>query len=73
MYKRQIEKQSKKLIDWMDNGAYIYVCGDAKKMAPSVDATLQSILVKEKNLTPKDASSYLKSLRKEKRYLLDVY
>lgn len=68
-----IENERKEIIDWIDNGAYIYVCGDAKKMAPDVEATLQSILVKEKNMTLQDASAYLKSLRKEKRYLLDVY
>lgn len=68
-----IEKESKELINWIDNGAYMYICGDAKKMAPSVEASLQSIIVKEKNLTLKEASCYLKSLRKEKRYLLDVY
>lgn len=68
-----MEKESKEITEWIDNGAYVYVCGDAKKMAPSVEATLQSILVKEKKLSLTDAISYLKFLRKEKRYLLDVY
>ena len=68
-----IEKERKKFINWLDNGAYIYVCGDAKKMAPSVEATLRSILITEKNLAVQQAKDYLKSLRKEKRYLLDVY
>lgn len=68
-----MEKEGKEIIGWLDNGAYMYVCGDAKKMAPSVEATLQFILVKEKNVTLTEASCYLKSLRKEKRYLLDVY
>lgn len=68
-----IEKERKEFIKWLDNGAYLYVCGDAKKMAPSVEATLYSILGTEKNLALQEAKNYLKSLRKEKRYLLDVY
>lgn len=68
-----IEKERKEFINWLENGAFIYVCGDAKKMAPSVEATLHSILVTEKNLAMQEAKDYLKFLRKEKRYLLDVY
>lgn len=68
-----IENERREFINWIDSGAYIYLCGDAKKMAPSVEATLQSILVKEKNLDTQEAKAYLKSLKKEKRYLLDVY
>ena len=57
----------------LQEGAYLYVCGDAESMAKEVDATLHRITVEEGNLSHDDAKSYLKKMRQEKRYLLDVY
>lgn len=58
---------------WIQEGAVIYVCGDAEKMAKDVDSTLIAIAQKEGNLAPDDAKAFFKNLRKTKRYLLDVY
>lgn len=58
---------------WMQQGSYIYVCGDAKEMAKDVDATLQQIAHLEGHTSEEVARKYMKSLRTEKRYLLDVY
>ncbi len=54
----------------LSSGAHIYICGDARHMAKDVTAALTSIIETHSNEDPK---SYLKSLRKEKRLLLDVY
>jgi sulfite reductase (NADPH) flavoprotein alpha-component len=59
--------------DWIQNGAYLYVCGDAEKMAKDVDATLQKIAATQGGLIEEDARELLKALRKERRYLQDVY
>lgn len=58
---------------WIQEGAYLYVCGDAKKMAKDVEATLLKIIEEEGNTSPLEAKHYLKNLRKEKRYQKDVY
>jgi sulfite reductase (NADPH) flavoprotein alpha-component len=58
---------------WIQDGAYIYVCGDAERMAKDVDAALQQIVHTEGGLIEEDARKFLKTLRAEKRYLLDVY
>jgi sulfite reductase (NADPH) flavoprotein alpha-component len=66
--------ESKKLLwSWIQEGAVIYVCGDALKMAKDVDATLQSIIAEEGAMNQEEARQYLKTLRAQKRYLLDVY
>ncbi len=59
--------------DWLQNGAYLYVCGDASKMAKDVDATLLRIVCDQGKLIEEDARIWLKALRKERRYLQDVY
>lgn len=59
--------------DWIQNGAFLYVCGDAEKMAKDVDATLHKIAADQGNLIEEDAREFIKNLRKERRYLQDVY
>lgn len=58
---------------WLQDGAHIYVCGDAKRMAKDVEKTLIQIISQEGRLTPDDAEDYLNELREEKRYQRDVY
>lgn len=69
----KILEQKKSIWSWIQQGAYIYVCGDAEEMAKDVDIALQQIAHVEGGLNEEDARRYLKSLRAEKRYLLDVY
>lgn len=58
---------------WLERGAHFYVCGDAKRMAKDVDATLHAIVIQEGRLGPAEADAYVKLMRKEKRYQRDVY
>ena len=63
----------RELIDWLDNGAHLYVCGDAKAMAKDVRATLTRAYADVKSLTPEAADAAIASLERDKRYLQDVY
>ncbi len=58
---------------WLEGGAAFYVCGDAKRMAKDVDATLHRIVAEQGGLTPEAAADYLKRLKRENRYQRDVY
>lgn len=69
----RMRENSKELFKWIEEGSYIYVCGDAQHMAKDVEATLLQIIQSEGNLSEQDAKQYLKKLRTEKRYLKDVY
>ncbi len=69
----KILEQAKELVQWIDNGAYLYVCGDAKRMAKDIDAALEKILIKEKNLSADQAKAFIENMLKEKRYRKDVY
>jgi len=66
-------EERRDLVDWLDNGAYFYVCGDAKKMAKDVRATLVRALADVRGLAPDAAEAAVRELEKSRRYLQDVY
>lgn len=65
--------QASDIWQWLQEGAFIYVCGDAKRMAKAVDLALQQILMTQAQYSQEQAISYLDELRSQKRYQRDVY
>ena len=61
------------LIDWLDNGAYFYVCGDARAMAKDVRATLVRAYAEVKALSLQAAEQAVSELDRTRRYLQDTY
>eukprot|EP00047_Mylnosiga_fluctuans_P002362 m.224201 g.224201 ORF g.224201 m.224201 type:complete len:656 (-) comp11058_c0_seq1:70-2037(-) len=57
----------------LKRGAYVYVCGDAKKMAHDVHVALEEILVQHDSKTREQAADFLKTLRTKRRYQQDVW
>ena len=58
---------------WLEAGAHVYVCGDAKRMAKDVDLALQQVVESQGGLTADQAAEYIKKLKADKRYQRDVY
>ncbi|WCE29983.1 assimilatory sulfite reductase (NADPH) flavoprotein subunit [Vibrio sp. SCSIO 43137] len=58
---------------WIEQGAHIYVCGDAGHMAKDVNSALIEIAKTQGGLEAEQAESFINGLRKEKRYQRDVY
>ncbi len=71
----RMREHARELWAWLQNGAYFYVCGDAKHMAKDVHQTLIEIAQKEGGLAPEAAADYVNVtlMRSERRYLRDVY
>jgi sulfite reductase (NADPH) flavoprotein alpha-component len=61
------------LVDWLDGGAHLYVCGDAKSMAKDVRATLTRAYADVKQMAPEAAEAAVAMLERDKRYLQDIY
>ena len=61
------------LVDWIDNGAHLYVCGDAKMMAKDVRSTLVRAVADVKAVTPEAAEQAVRQLERDNRYQQDVY
>ena len=58
---------------WLQEGAHIYVCGDADNMAPDVNEALLDIICQQGHKNRDDANEYLRQLTRDKRYQRDVY
>lgn len=58
---------------WLEDGATLYVCGDATAMAPDVEATLTDIVAEHGGHGHDAARDYVAALKRDRRYLLDVY
>ena len=61
------------IFQWLEDGAVLYVCGDALKMAKDVENMLKRIIKDQLDCNEIKSLEYIKNLKKEKRYLLDVY
>ena len=61
------------LFRWIDEGAYLYVCGDATRMARDVDDALHEIIAEHGGHSASAAQDAVSQLKKDKRYMRDVY
>jgi sulfite reductase (NADPH) flavoprotein alpha-component len=69
----RIRENGAELHQWLENGAAVYVCGDAKHMAGDVNDALIAVLAKHGGLDTEAAAQKLKALRAAGRYQRDVY
>ncbi len=66
-------ENSREVFAWLENGAQLYVCGDKNRLGGAVQAALAQVVQREAGLSADDAAAYVKNLRKQRRYLEDVY
>ena len=69
----RMRQNGKALYQWLEEGAFFYVCGEATRMAKDVDDALRGIVSEEAGISAEAASEYVNRLKREKRYLRDVY
>ncbi len=69
----RMAESAEALYQWLEDGAYFYVCGDAHRMAKDVERTLLSIIAEQGGYSAAEAEQYLDKLKVEKRYVRDVY
>jgi sulfite reductase (NADPH) flavoprotein alpha-component len=66
-------EQAAELWRWLEDGAHLYVCGDARRMAKDVDAALHEVIEKAGGKSADEAKTYVAKLKSDKRYQRDVY
>ena len=69
----KIWDRRRELVEWLDNGASFYVCGDAKNMAKDVRAALVAAYADVKSLSADAAEQAVAALERDTRYLTDTY
>jgi sulfite reductase (NADPH) flavoprotein alpha-component len=69
----EIRKEGKEFLQWLENGAYLYVCGAKDPMSIDVEKAILDVISTYKKVSPKKAKAYLEKMEEEHRYLKDVY
>ncbi|PZQ48436.1 MAG: sulfite reductase subunit alpha [Rhodovulum sulfidophilum] len=69
----RMRENGKALYAWLEEGGHFYVCGDATRMARDVDQALHEIIATHGAMSPEAATEHVNGLKREKRYLRDVY
>ena len=69
----KITERAAEVWNWLQQGAHIYVCGDAARMARDVENALIEVIETQGKLSRDEAEDYLNDLREDKRYQRDVY
>src|SRR6266704_1457821 len=70
----RMKENAAEIWKWLDGeGAHFFVCGDARRMAKDVDATLRRIVQEQGGKNFEEANEYVEKLKSDKRYKRDVY
>jgi sulfite reductase (NADPH) flavoprotein alpha-component len=69
----KLKAQAEKIWQWLQAGAYLYVCGDANQMAKDVEQTLIEIIAEQGQMSVDDAKNHIKQLKRTQQYQKDVY
>ena len=57
----------------LERGAYLFICGDAARMAKAVEEALLAIIAEQAACSQEEALKYLAKLQEQKRFVRDVY
>ena len=69
----KIAEHAAEVWSWLQQGAHVYVCGDATRMARDVEKALLEVIAGQGKLSRDEAEDYLNDMREDKRYQRDVY
>ncbi|MFT8862246.1 MAG: bifunctional nitrate reductase/sulfite reductase flavoprotein subunit alpha [Acetobacter fabarum] len=69
----RMEEAGAELWNWLQAGAFLYICGDAARMARDVDAALRRIVARHGAMPASQADDYVAGLTRGGRYLRDIY
>ena len=69
----ELKKEASELIQWIDRGAYLYLCGNKNLMSIDVEAAIIDILSEQRNISQEEAIQFLENLGEQGRYVKDVY
>ncbi|MGK9148890.1 sulfite reductase subunit alpha [Plantibacter flavus] len=69
----RMRENGKELYAWLEEGGHFAVCGDASRMAKDVDHALHELIAEHGGRSAEEAAEYVHALKREKRYIRDVY
>jgi sulfite reductase (NADPH) flavoprotein alpha-component len=69
----RMKERGRDVFAWLEDGAHVYVCGDAAHLAPDVHRALIEIVAQEAHTGFDAAEDYVRTLQADHRYQRDVY
>jgi sulfite reductase (NADPH) flavoprotein alpha-component len=69
----RMREHGAELFRWLEEGAYFFICGDARRMAVDVERALHEVIAAHGGLATDEAAAYVQKLKQQKRYVRDVY
>jgi sulfite reductase (NADPH) flavoprotein alpha-component len=69
----RMREVGRELWAWLAEGAHVYICGDAKRMAKDVERALVDIVAQHGARSTDEAVSFVGELKKKGRFQQDVY
>ena len=70
---QRLQEQARDVYAWLEEGAHVYLCGDATRLAPDVHQALAGVIASQGRLASEAAHDYLRRLQRDNRYQRDVY
>jgi len=69
----RIREHARDVYAWLEDGAHVYVCGDASHLAPDVHEALLTVVEEQASIQREAAEDYFRDLQRDGRYQRDVY
>jgi sulfite reductase (NADPH) flavoprotein alpha-component len=68
-----LRRRPRRVVSWLDRGAALYACGESKAFSGALNDTLIEVLGRQGNRTPAEAADFLHEMRRDGRYVEEVY
>jgi sulfite reductase (NADPH) flavoprotein alpha-component len=68
-----LRKRARRLVSWLERGAFLYVCGEGKSLSTLLSDALIDVLGRQGKMSRAEAADFLHVMRREGRYIEEVY
>ncbi|MEY4548218.1 MAG: hypothetical protein RL685_4413, partial [Pseudomonadota bacterium] len=68
-----LRRRARRVVSWLDRGGSVYACGESKAFSGALDETLVEVLGRQGNMTSAEAIDFLQVMRRDGRYVEEVY
>jgi sulfite reductase (NADPH) flavoprotein alpha-component len=68
-----LRRRARRVVSWLDRGAAVYACGESKAFSGALNDTLVEVLGRQGNMSPTEALDFLHEMRRDGRYVEEVY
>jgi sulfite reductase (NADPH) flavoprotein alpha-component len=68
-----LRRRARRVVSWLDRGGSVYACGESKAFSGALNDTLVEVLGRQGNMTPTEAIEFLQVMRRDGRYVEEVY